>query len=407
MTSAPASEEAAPRARLPLPEFVALIAMLFSMIALAIDAMLPALPAIAADLAPDAPGRGQLIVLAFVLGMGVGTFVVGPLSDAFGRRRIILGGVILYALGALWAGLSSEIEFVLAARLVQGLGAAGPRIVSLAMLRDLYSGRQMARIASLAMLVFTLVPAVAPAIGATIMAFFHWRAIFLSFVLFALVAGSWFALRQPETLPAEMRKPLSAVALWGSLREVLSHRTVQLAIAAQSLLFGALFGTLANIQPLFEHTYGRGASFPAWFALIALLAGSASMVNAALVVRLGMRRMVLATTAAQAVFSSLLVLLWIGGAMPAAAAFAVFILWVTGVFFMAGLTLGNLNALALEPMGHVAGMAASVTSSVATVASVMIAAPWGLTIDGSPVPLALGVALLSAGAFAIARRIGA
>ena len=405
MTEAHARAVAASPPRLSLPEFVALIAMLFSMIALAIDAMLPALPAIAAELAPDTPNRGQLIVLAFVFGMGVGTFVVGPLSDAFGRRRVILAGVVLYALGALWAALASDLEAVLAARLVQGLGAAGPRIVSMAMLRDLYSGRQMARIASLAMLVFTLVPAVAPAIGATIMAFAHWRAIFLAFVAFALVAGGWFALRQPETLPPEARRPLSAAVLWAALREVLSHRTVQHAIAAQSLLFGALFGTLANIQPLFEHAFGRAATFPAWFALIALLAGSASMVNAALVVRLGMRRMVLVTTAAQAVFSTALVALWLGGAMPDAAAFPVFIVWVTGVFFMAGLTLGNLNALALEPMGHIAGMAASVTSSVATVASVMIAAPWGMALDGTPVPLAVGVALLSAGAFAIVGRI--
>ena len=183
--------------------------MLFATIAFSIDAMLPALPVIAAELSPLATNRAQLILSAFVFGMGAGTLFAGPISDAIGRKPTIAGGMLLYIAGAVMAHYAGSLEVLLIARVIQGLGAAGPRIAGLALTRDLYEGREMARVMSFVMTVFMIVPAVAPAIGAGIIAFAGWRGVFLAFVIFGLVALTWVSVRQPETLAPAHRRPLS------------------------------------------------------------------------------------------------------------------------------------------------------------------------------------------------------
>ncbi len=381
-------------------EFIALTAMLFATIAFSIDAMLPALPEIADELTPFDPNRAQLILTSFVLGMGIGTFIAGPLSDAFGRKNVILGGAVLYIIGASLAWAAGSLDLLLAARVIQGLGAAGPRVVSMAMIRDLYSGRQMARVVSFAMMIFTLVPAIAPLLGSFIIAGVGWRGIFGAFVLFSLVSAAWLALRQPETLPPEARRSLRAEPLKAALVEVLTNRTILRAIAVLTLGFGALFGTLSSTQQIFDETFGRGASFPLWFALIAVLAGTGSFLNSQIVMRLGMRPVILWTMAVQAGLSLTFGVVTAFGLWPEALYFPIYIAWTTSVFFMAGLTFGNLNALALEPVGHIAGMAASIVGALSTVAAVFIAAPIGLAFDGTPAPLAFGIfACTALGAF--------
>lgn len=186
-------------------EFIALIAMLFAIIAFSIDAMLPALPRIGAELSPEAPNRAQLIVIAFVLGMGAATLFAGPMSDALGRKPMIIGGTALYILGAALAWAAPSLEWLLLARVLQGVGAAGPRVVGMAIVRDLYGGREMARILSFVMMVFMLVPAIAPLVGSWIIAAAGWRAMFGAFVIFAGIATLWLALRLPESLPPAAR----------------------------------------------------------------------------------------------------------------------------------------------------------------------------------------------------------
>jgi len=394
-----------PTERLGQTEFIALTAMLFATIAFSIDAMLPALPEIASDLTPADPNRAQLILTSFVLGMGAGTFVAGPISDALGRRPVILGGAALYILGAGLAWVAQSLELVLAARVLQGLGAAGPRVVSLAMVRDLYSGREMARIVSFAMMIFTLFPAVAPLIGSFIIAGFGWRGIFGAFIVFSLLSAAWLWIRQPETHPPEARRPLRTGPILEAAREVLSHRLILTTIAVQMLGFGALFGTLSSTQQIFDQTFGRAESFPVWFALIAVISGSGSLLNAAIVVRLGMRRVISATLAVQCALAFGFALVTAAGLWPAWGYFPAYLAWTTFVFFSAGLTFGNINALAMEPVGHIAGMAASIVGSLATVAAVFIAAPIGLAYDGTPVPLALGVALCSGAGVLLMRTI--
>ena len=194
MTDAPAPGA---RPAISRAELVALLAMLAATIAFSIDAMLPVLPDIAGALTPDDPNRAQLVIAAFVLGMGVGTLLAGPLSDAYGRHAVAVGGALVYTGAALYCVVAPSIEALLAARLAQGLGAAGPRVVALAITRDLFSGRQMARIVSFVMTVFALVPVIAPTMGAAIAWAFGWRAIFLSFAVFSVVSVAWLLLRQP------------------------------------------------------------------------------------------------------------------------------------------------------------------------------------------------------------------
>lgn len=391
--------------RLPIAEFTAMLAMLFAMVALSIDAMLPGLPAIAAELTPGAVNRAQLVITAFVLGMGAGTALAGPISDALGRRRTIAGGVVLYIAGALLAHVAPTLELLLAARVVQGLGAAGPRIAGVAMVRDLYHGRDMARVTSFVMLVFMIVPAVAPSVGALIIGLAGWRAVFLAFVLFALVATGWLFLRQEETLAPADRRTLAPRALLAGAAEVLGDRTAMICTLAMTAGFGQMMALLSSIQQLYTDTYHQGANFPKWFALSAVIAATASVVNARLVMRVGMLRLARGAFGIMALFTLAMALLAGSGLLGGGLAFAAFFIWATSLFFMAGLTFGNLNAIAMQQMGHVAGMAASVTSAVSTVAAVAIAAPVGLAFNGTPLPVMLGAILCSALGWALLGRL--
>lgn len=376
-------------------EFVALMAMLLATVAFSIDSMLPALPEIAAELTAETPNRAQLIITSFVLGMGVGTFFTGALSDRFGRKPVVIGGAVLYILAAALAWAAPSLELMLAARFLQGLGAAAPRVVGIAMIRDLYSGREMARLLSFVLLVFSLVPALAPTLGAGIIALTGWRGIFVSFVVFALAVTLWLALRQPETLAPENRRPLRWDALRSAVREVLSHPTARLATMVQTLSFAMLFTVLSSTQPVFDQVYGQGAHFHLWFGGIALVAATSSLVNARFVIQVGMRGMIKGMLTAQIGLTTLMAVAVLAP-LPPSAEFALYVIWTASLFFQAGLTIGNLNALALEPMGHIAGTAASVITAVATVGSVLIAVPIGLSFNGTPLPITLGILVCAA-----------
>lgn len=389
----------------PLPEFIAMLAMIFAVIAFSIDSMLPALPEIAAALTPDNANRAQLVLTSFVGGLGVGLLVGGPLSDALGRKPVIIAGFALYALAAVAAIFADSLELLLVARFVQGLGAAAPRIVALAMVRDLYQGREMARITSFVMMIFILVPAVAPSIGAVIIHFVGWRGVFGSFVVMALIGSLWLHLRRAETLPPAARRPLSLAGLAASAREVMGDRQVQLVTLVMTLGFGQMFALLSSAQQLFVETYDKGSEFPLWFAGMALLSGTGTVLNARYVVRLGMRRIVVAAYWMQVVVSGVMVVLVFGGLLPEALRFPAFFFWAVSVFFMAGVTFGNLNAMALQRKGHVAGMAASVVGAVSTLGAVLIAAPVGQLYDGTVRPILLATLVCSAAAALLMRRV--
>ena len=392
-----------PRGPLPFAEFVAMMALLFSVFALSVDAMLPALPAIASELAPTAPNRAQLVIAAYILGTGFGMVVLGPASDSFGRKPVIAFGMGLYLVGGAAAALAPGLEVLLAARVLQGFGVAATRVVGNAMIRDLYSGRRMAQVTSTVMTIFILLPAAAPALGQAILWAAGWRAIFLVLMAVACAALAWFARRQPETLAPGRRRPFRPAAVFAAAREVAGHRVVRLYILILGLGFGQMLALLSVAQPVFAVSFGRGAEFPAWFAVMALAAGGASLANARLVIRIGMARMAGAAYLAQTCISLVLVPLWAAGLVPGAAGFPVFFLWATSVMFMAGVTFGNINALALEPMGHIAGLAAAVIGAASSLMAVALAVPIGQAFDGTPLPLMVGVLAASAAALGLMR----
>ncbi|SDY59727.1 MFS transporter, DHA1 family, bicyclomycin/chloramphenicol resistance protein [Jannaschia faecimaris] len=388
-----------------MPEFVALMAMTSATIAFSIDAMLPALPEIGATLAPDAPNAAQLVIVAFVFGMGLGTLFSGPLSDALGRKRVMIGGAVVYSISAALCTIAPSLELLVAARVMQGIGASGPRVVAQAMVRDLYAGRGMARVASFIMMTFTLVPAIAPLIGSFIIMGFGWRGVFWAFVVFSAISSAWLIIRQPETLPVELRRPLRMSKLKSAAGEVFAHGNVVRAITIQTLVFAMLFATITSVQQTYAVTFDRAESFPLWFGMVALLSGLASFANASLVTRLGMPFLIRVALTWHLMLSFGLGLFWLLGLMPLIWIFPTFVIWQVSVFAMAGLCIGNLNALAMQPMGHIAGMASSVISAVSTIMAVIVAAPIGLAFNGTPVPLFFGVGVCAAVGLFLARRL--
>ncbi|XOY55927.1 MAG: multidrug effflux MFS transporter [Rhodobacterales bacterium] len=379
----------APTQRLGQTEFIALMAMVVATVAFSIDAMLPALPQIGAALSPDNLNNAQLIITSFVLGMGIGTMFTGPLSDAYGRKPVMIAGAVVYVVGCGLAWAAQSLELMLAARVLMGLGASGPRVVAMALVRDIYQGRDMARIMSFVMAVFALVPALAPTLGHFIILGFGWRAIFAAFMLFSVITLLWLLIRQPETLMPGNRRPLSIAALYTATAQMFAHRTARLSIAVQTLVFGILFIVLSSTQQVFDVTFSQGAHFHYWFGGIAILAASASLLNARLVMRLGMRAIIKAMLTIQiGITLAMIAITAIDG--PYWLAFGTYVIWVTGNFFQAGLTIGNLNALAMEDMGHIAGLAASIIAAISTIGAVLIAAPIALMFDGTPMPMAVG-----------------
>ena len=369
-------------------EFVALVAMLFASVAFSIDAMLPALSTIGAELSPATPERAALVIGVFVLGMGLGTLFSGPMSDAYGRKPLILWPFVVFVAAAVVAALAPSLEILLAARLVQGLAVSGPRIAGLAMVRDLYSGTKMAAIMSMTMIVFGLVPAIAPLLGQAVMAVAGWKAIFLSMALFGIAASLWLVLRQPETHPVAARRPMRMTSLWEATKMAFGNRVFRYCVAVQVVLYGALFSQISLIQPIFDLSYGRAENFPLWFGAIAVLTMSASVANAKLVGYFGMRRIIQTALAVELVVAgSVTLVLLTTGALP----FWLFFIFATSVMFMVGFTFGNLNALSMEPMGKIAGLAASVAGSISTVLSALISIGVSLAFDGTPRALTIGV----------------
>lgn len=374
-------------------EFVALIALSMSLVAMSIDTMLPALGTMASDLGAAAPNDRQLVLTMFFVGLTLGQLLYGPLSDAIGRKRAMYLGLVTLAAGTLVCLSAMSFRMMLAGRLLAGFGAAGPRIVSVAVVRDLYAGRTMARVMSLTMAIFILVPIVAPSIGQAALLVASWRAIFTGLLVMTTVVLVWFGLRQRETLPLAERRAFSFLPVARAMGEALRDPvTLGYALAA-GFVFGAMIAFLGTAQQTFGEQYGLGAMFPLYFAALASAIGVASLLNAHLVMRFGMQRLstwALRTSAGLSV-AFLVVAILAGGHPP----LAVFMGYMLVVFFCNGLLFGNFNALAMEPMGHIAGSAAAVIGSLTSLVSVLIGTPIGRAYDGTVIPLVGGLALLT------------
>ena len=377
--------------------FIVLVALLTSLLAFGTDAMLPALPEIGAALGLADENRVQLIVSSFMLGTGLGQLFFGPMSDYRGRKPAILLGLGIFMAGCAVSLLAQSFEVILAGRMLQGLGVAGPRTASLAMVRDLYKGREMARIMSFVMAVFILVPALAPLMGQVVMLTWGWRSIFVAFILFAMVAFLWMALGQPETHTE--RRRFSTTDLWQAVATVFTNRqTIGFSVVA-GLNFAAFIVYLSSAEQVFREIFHVGKLFPLYFAIMALAIGAASFTNAKLVMRLGMHSLITRAISALVGFSLLYSTILL--VFPAAESLWLFLAWGVLSFFSVGLVFGNVNALAMEPMGANAGIAAAVIGAVSTVLAVAIGVPLGQLYNGSTLPLVAGFVVLGLGCLAM------
>ena len=373
-------------------EFVALMALLTSLVALSIDAMLPALPKIGEDLGVVERNHYQLVVTVLLLGMMAGQLLYGPVSDSTGRKPAIYAGLLIFLLGSLLSIFATDYTVMLLGRFLQGLGAAGPRIVVIALVRDCYSGRAMARIMSFIMAVFILVPALAPALGQVILLIAEWRVIFISFFVLASIAFAWFAFRQGETLPREKRRPFRLRGVAAGVIETCANRQALGYTVAAGLIFGAFVGYLSSSQQVFQSLYGVGVLFPVYFATLALAIGGASFANARLVTRFGMQYLSNRALWIQCGLS--LVFLVVTAAVNGPPPLWAFMTYFMAAFFCIGILFGNFNALAMERLGHIAGVAAAVVGSLTTFISVFLGTVIGQAYDGTVLPLVGGFTLL-------------
>jgi len=376
--------------RLPYWEFIILVSIMFGMIAFGTDTMLPAFPDIAKDLELLNVNKAQLIISSFILGTGLGQLISGPISDTFGRKPIITIGLMIFILACIAAYYAETLEMMLVARFIQGLGISAPRTVTMALIRDLYSGRKMAQVMSLAMAIFVLVPALAPSIGQLLFINFGWRSIYMAFIAFALIGLLWLNLRQPETLPFEQRKKLSSTEFLRAFKVVITNTAVVKYTVTLALGFGALFGYLNSAQQIFVDTLGAGMKFPMYFAIISILAAPASFMNAALVMKYGMKLLATIGYALQIIFAIITILIINLNFLPMEWSLVIFISWSVIAFFLKGLYFGNLNALAMEPMGEIAGMASAIIGASATMLGILIAIPIGLAFNGTATPVLFG-----------------
>jgi MFS transporter, DHA1 family, multidrug resistance protein len=382
-----------------LGEFVALMAMLTALVALSIDMVLPALPAIGASLGVERSNDNQLVVSLLFLGFGVGQLFYGPLSDSVGRKPAAFAGLTLFSAGCVLALTSRSFPMMLAGRFLQGIGVAGPRTITLALVRDRFEGRQMARVMSLITVVFILVPVVAPAIGQTVLAVSGWRAIFGVYLATGLVATIWFALRQEETLPIERRMPLALGRIAAATREVVGHRQAIGYTVASGIIFGALLGYLSSAQQILQQQYSLGPRFPLFFAMVAISIGAASFANASLVLRYGMRT--LANVSLRGIFLVSVVFAAIAATWSGHPPLWWLMAYLMTSFFGIGLLFGNLNALAMQPLGHIAGTGAAIVGATSMLISLVLGTWIGQSYNGTVLPLVIGFAALSAGAMLV------
>lgn len=372
-------------------QFIALMAMLMSVNAISIDIMLPGLQEIGASLGVADENDRQYIISAYLFGMGFAQLFFGPLSDRFGRKAPLLGGLALYGFCALAIVFVPTFTTLLFFRFVQGIGAAATRVVTVSIVRDVYGGRQMAEIMSLVMMVFMIVPVVAPSIGQLVMIFAEWHMIFVVIALFALAISIPVALRLRETLDPAYRRAFTASVILEGFRIVLTNRLALFYTLATSVLLGGLFGFVNSAQQILVGIYGLGIWFPAVFAAFAGMMALASFTNSRLVQRFGMRALSHAALLGYALSS----LAWMSVSLIGPLPLPLFIVLQSAAMFQFGLMAANFNAMAMEPLGHVAGTASSVLGFTQTIGGAFIGAMIGQAFDGTVTPLAVGFFILS------------
>lgn len=374
-------------------QFIILMAFFMSLVALTIDAMLPALGDIRNSLAVVGPNDTQLIISFVFLGMASGMMFYGPISDSWGRKNTLFLGMVIYMIGCLFSLFSESLQLMLIGRILQGFGSAACRVVPLAMIRDRFSGVEMGKVMSLIMVFFVIVPALAPLIGQVILYFSDWRAIFALFILLSVIGSLFLNFKQEETLPLTKRIPFTVKAISSGIKETLTNKTSRAYMLAAGLTFGAFIAYLSSSQQILQVQYKVGDKFSIYFGGLALCIGFSSYVNSRLVGKYGMAPLSKVALLALGINSILYLLLMISS--NGQTSLFLFMTYLAISFLFIGLLFSNLNTLAIEPLGHIAGVANSVISSIQTFISVIIGAFVGQMYDGNVYPLVASFLVLS------------
>ncbi|MCL6272057.1 multidrug effflux MFS transporter [Sansalvadorimonas sp. 2012CJ34-2] len=391
----------APTKRMGDWEFIALTAFMMSLVALSIDMMMPALPLMAADLGVQNDNDRQMILTTFMAGLTVAQFFYGPWSDRVGRKPAVITGTAVFLAGSVICLVAQDFHTMLGGRFMQGCGIAALRILSMTIVRDLYEGRAMARIMSMAMSLFILVPCVAPMLGQVILSFSHWRSIFMVLAAVGILVVSWYVVRQQETLDPSKQRSFNIRSLYLGLRETCSHRVTLGYTLASGLVAGAFTSYLLSAQQIFQDIFHSGEKFALYFAVLAMGYGIASLLNAKLVMRFGMHKISYTSITSMIVFSAILLgSAWhFGTELP----LPVFMTIMMGLFFSISFLFGNMNAIAMQPLGHLAGTASSVISLINGSLSLVIGASIGQAFNGTIMPFALGCVVCSSAAMVAMR----
>jgi MFS transporter, DHA1 family, multidrug resistance protein len=379
------------------PEFVIVIASIMALNPLAMDMMLPALPNIASAFHIAEANRPQEVLSTFLIGFGIGQFIMGPLSDRFGRRAVLIDGMALYCIASVLAIAAPSFETLLLARVLQGIGTSATRVIATSIVRDCYAGRRMASVMSLAMMVFIAVPVIAPSFGQAVLLLTQWRGIFIVLMLYGLLALIWSAMRMPETLPLSERKSLAIRDVLGAYRQTVTNRqTLGYALAAGGVQ-GSLFAFVFSSQQIFTDIYHLGRLFPLAFAAIAIGVAVAGFLNSRFVGRIGMRVIS---------HGALVGFVAVGGIMLVTARaqmlpLPLFMALAALMMFAFGLMFANFTALAMEPQGHIAGTASSLYGSITTLVGIGVGTVIGQDYDGTLLPFTTGFFLCALAALAV------
>lgn len=374
-------------------EFIAMMAMLMALNALGIDIMLPGLQEIGAALNVENENHRQYIISAYLIGFGIAQLAYGPISDRFGRRKPMIVGLSIYIIASLAVAFVPTFEGVLALRFIQGVGSAATRVITVSIVRDIYGGRKMAEVMSLIMMVFMIVPVIAPGTGQLVLLFGDWHLIFVFMGIGAFMVMMWMILRLPETLHEQDVRPLSVASVFAGFRIVLTNRTALCYTIASTFIFGALFGFINSAEQVYKGVYDLGAWFAVAFAGVAIFMALSSFINARLVGRFGMRKLSHASLLGFIAITFLWLLVQVLGPQPMP--FALFITFFALAMFQFGWIGSNFNSLAMEPLGHVAGTASSVLGFMGTVGGALIGAVIGQSFNGTALPMVLGFFLVS------------
>jgi DHA1 family bicyclomycin/chloramphenicol resistance-like MFS transporter len=368
-------------------EFIVLMASLMAMVALAIDALLPALKQIGLAIGYQKETDGQLLVTMIFLGLGIGQLFFGPLSDTFGRKKIIVIGLLLFIVSSFVCVFSKTLEMMILGRILQGIALSAPRTISISMIRDSYEGDYMAKIMSFVTVIFIIVPTIAPALGKLILDNYSWQAIFYSQLIFVALIGVWFVMRQPETLALSKRIPFTFNVFVKGAKETFSYRQTAICTAISALITGSFMVYLSGSQQVFQSQYGLVDEFPYIFASLALTVGFATFLSGQLVMKLGMKVLLKYALIGFASISTLYVILFYNSPNPS---MPILLSFFGAQFFCLGFVFGNLRALMMQPIGHIAGIGAAITGFVATIFSVPLGTFIGSFIDTTALPMFIG-----------------